>query len=160
MLGHEDQKSCEVSFLKKECLEAVKSMISDKTPCTDGLPAEFYEIFWEDISSMLVSALNYAFESGCLSLTQRRGIIKLIPKKDAELYFIKNWRPITLLDTDYKIAAKAHTNRINSVLPSLIKRSNRVHEEQIYRRKCPADRLHHRMRRREKHSRAINFYRL
>ena len=95
-------------------------MVSDKTPGTDGLPAEFYKTFWKDISSLLVSALNYAFESGCLSITQRRGIIKLIPKKDAELYFIKNWRPITLLNTDYKIAAKALANRIKSVLPSLI----------------------------------------
>ena len=64
-------------------------MDSNKTSGTDGLPAEFYKIFWKDISTLLVSALNYAFESGCLSITQRRGVIKLIPKKDAELYYIK-----------------------------------------------------------------------
>ena len=67
-------------------------MNSNKTPATDGLPAECYKIFWKDISTLLVSPLNYAFESGCLSITQRRGVIKLIPKKDAELYQIKNWR--------------------------------------------------------------------
>ena len=94
-------------------------MDSNKTPGTDGLPAEFYKM-WKDISTLLVSAVNYAFESGCLSITQRRGVIKLIPKKDAELYYIKNWRPITLLNTDYKIAAKALTNQIKSVLPSII----------------------------------------
>ena len=90
MLSHEDQKSCEGVLSEKECLEAVIGMTLDKTPGTDGLPAEFYKTFWEDISSLLVSALNYPFESGCLSITQRRGIIKLIPKKDAEPYFIKN----------------------------------------------------------------------
>ena len=68
-------------------------MDSNKTPGTDGLPAEFYKIFWKDISTLLVSALNYAFESGCLSITQRRGVIKLIPKKDAELYYIKKLAP-------------------------------------------------------------------
>ena len=87
-------------------------MESDKTPGTDGLPAEFYKVFWGDISSFLISALNYGFDSGHLSVTQPRGVIKLIPKKDAELYFIKNWRPITLLNTDYEIAAKAIANRI------------------------------------------------
>ena len=46
--------------------------------------------------------------------------MKLIPKKDAELYYIKNWCPITLLNTDYKIAAKAIANRVKSVLPRLI----------------------------------------
>ena len=94
-------------------------MESDKTPGTDGLPAEFYKVFWKDIS-FLISALNYAFDSGCLSATQRRGVTKLIPKKDAELYFIKNWRPITLLNTNYKIAAKSIANRIKLVLPNLI----------------------------------------
>ena len=53
-------------------------------------------------------------------MTQRRGVIKLIPKKDAELYFIKNWRPITLLNTDYKLAAKSIANRIQLILPNLI----------------------------------------
>ena len=103
-------------------------MDSNKTPGTDGLPAEFYKLFWKDISTLLVSALNYAFKSCCLSITQRRVVIKLIPKKkkklipkkDAELYYIKIWRPITLLNMDYKIAAKALANRIKSVLPSII----------------------------------------
>ena len=59
-------------------------------------------------------------QTGQLSVTQRRGIIKLIPKKDAEPYFIKNWRPISLLNCDYKIAAKTIANRFKQVLPNLI----------------------------------------
>ena len=119
-LTNEEQTLCEGPLTQTECLEALKKMESDKTPGTDGLPAEFYKVFWKDISSFLISALNYAFDSGCLSVTQRQGVIKLIPKKDAQLYFIKNWRPITLLNTDYKIAAKSIANRINLVLPNLI----------------------------------------
>ena len=95
-------------------------MESNKTPGTDGLPAELYKVFWKDNSSFLISALHYSFGSGRLSISQRRGAIKFIPKKDAELYYIKNWRPITLLNTDYKIAAKAIANRVKSVLPNLI----------------------------------------
>ena len=41
----------------------------------------------------------FSFETGQLSISQRRGIVKLIPKKDAELVLIKNWRPLTLLRT-------------------------------------------------------------
>ena len=47
-------------------------------------------------------------------------IIKLIPKKDAEPDLIKNWRPITLLNCDYKIAAKAIANRLKKVVPKLV----------------------------------------
>ena len=95
-------------------------MDRDKTPGTDGLPADFYKIFWKDLSPLLMSALNYSYDKGALLITQRRGIIKLIPKKDAEPHFIKNWRPLTLLNCDYKIAAKAIANRIKSVIPKII----------------------------------------
>ena len=95
-------------------------MEPNKTPGSDGLPAEFYKVFWKEISTTLIRALNYSYESGQLSITQRRGIIKLIPKKDAEPYFITNWRPLTLLNCDYKIAAKSIANRIKTVLPDLI----------------------------------------
>ena len=53
-------------------------------------------------------------------MTQRRGIIKLIPKKDAEPDLIRNWRPITLLNCDYKKAAKAVANRLKKVIPKLV----------------------------------------
>ena len=89
-------------------------------PGSDGLPAEFYRVFWTNIPNLLINALNYAHETSQLSITQRRGVIKLIPKKDAEPYFIKNWRPLTLLNCDYKIAAKAVANRLKKVLPDLI----------------------------------------
>ena len=98
----------------------LRSMDREKTSGTDGLPAEFYKIFWKDLSPLLMSALNYSYDEGSLSITQRRGIIKLIPKKDAEPHLIKNWRPLTLLNCDYKIAAKAIANRIKSVIPKLI----------------------------------------
>ena len=41
---------CEGALTEKECLEALKDMGTEKTPGTDGLPAEFYKVFWKDIS--------------------------------------------------------------------------------------------------------------
>ena len=58
-------------------------------------------------------------ETGKLSISQRRGIIKLIPKKDANLNSIEKWRPLTLLNCDYKIATKAIASRIKMFLPKL-----------------------------------------
>ena len=45
-LNHDEQMSCEGQLTKAECLEALKSTESDKTPGSDGLPAEFYKLFW------------------------------------------------------------------------------------------------------------------
>ena len=72
------------------------------------------------MDELLVNSLSYAYASGKLSITQRRGVTKLIPKKDTELYYVKNWRPISLLNCDYKIAAKVIANRIKQVLANLI----------------------------------------
>ena len=50
----------------------------------------------------------------------RRGIVKAIPKKDANLNSKKNWWPLTLLNCDYKIATKAIATRIKMFLPKLV----------------------------------------
>ena len=115
-----DKKKCEGLLTEKECLEAVKSMESGKSPGTDGLPAEFYKVFWKDVSPILIGSLNRSYQKGKLAITQRKGIISLIPKKDKALNKLKNWRPITLLNCDYKIASKAITSRLKFVLSDLI----------------------------------------
>ena len=49
-LDEMDKKKCEGLLTEKECLEAVKSMESGKSPGTVGLPAEFYKVFWKGVS--------------------------------------------------------------------------------------------------------------
>ena len=72
----------------------------NKTPGSDGLPVEFYKVLWSNISGHLLNALNYAYHKGHLAVSQKRRVVKLLPKKDAEPYYVKNWRPITLLNCD------------------------------------------------------------
>lgn len=53
-------------------------------------------------------------------MTQRQGIITCVPKEGKPKHLIKNWRPISLLNTAYKIASACIANRIKRVLPKLI----------------------------------------
>ena len=59
-----------------------------------------------------------------LSPSQRNGIITLLPKKERDPNFVKNYRPISLLTADYKLIAKTMANRLKQVLSDLI------HEDQ------------------------------
>ena len=69
---------------------------------------------------LLISSLNRGYQKGKLAITQRRGIISLIPKKDKASNELKNWRPTTLLNCDYKIASKAIASRLKFMLSDLI----------------------------------------
>ena len=97
-------------------------MKNGKSPGSDGFTVEFYKFFWNDIKTLLIDSFNYAFTHGELSLDQKRGILTLIPKKDKSRLLLKNWRPISLLNTDYKILTKALAKQIKRVLPSIINR--------------------------------------
>ena len=81
---------------------------------------EFYETFWDDLKEIFVNSVREAKEIGHLSTSQRQAIIKLIEKKDRDKRFIKNWRPISLLNVDSKIISKALSEKLKEVLPDLI----------------------------------------
>ena len=114
------KETCEGLLSIYECELAVKEMCNNKSPGSDGLTVEFYKLFWNDIKLYLINSLNYSFQTGNLTTLQRQGIISLIPKPNKDLEELSNWRPITLLNIDYKIATKAISNRIKKVLPIII----------------------------------------
>ena len=83
-------------------------------------PAEFYRTFWNSVGELLVQSFNESFIKGEMSPSQRQAVITLIEKKDQDRYDLKNWRPISLLNVDAKIASKVIAKRLKRVLPNLI----------------------------------------
>jgi len=119
-LSEDDKINLETPITKNEIYKTITSMQLNKTPGYDGLPIEFYVVFWKDICDMLIDSFNFSLQNGILSLSQRNGIITLIPKKDKNPLEIKNYRPISLLTVDYKILAKTLANRLKLCLNNLI----------------------------------------
>ena len=68
----------------------------------------------------VISSFNYAYDNGELSIDQKHGIISLTPKKDKNRLFLKNWRPIALLNSDYKLLEKILAIRLKKVIDELI----------------------------------------
>ena len=114
-----DADICDGLITEAECSQALSQMHHNKSPGIDGLPYEFYSCLWTILGADLVSVYNNNFSLGRLSFSQRTGLITLLYKKGDRLE-TKNWRPISLLCTDYKILAKVLTNRLLRVLPSVV----------------------------------------
>ena len=104
-----EKKEIDLKFTYEDFTAALKGMARNKTPGNSGLPMEFYVMFWMKIGNYVWQAMEILHQKGYLYLSARRGIVSLIPKKDKDPMLIKNWRPITLLNTDHKnINKNAH----------------------------------------------------
>ena len=68
----------------KEITEAITSMKPNKAPGFDGLSVEFYKVFGSEVNDLVLHGLNEAFEKGCLSYSQRKGVITLFFKGDGD----------------------------------------------------------------------------
>ena len=109
----------------EELSSVVESLKNNKSPGWDGLTNEFYKKFWDKIKGTLLAVIDESVNSSILPPSLRIGVITLLPKPKSprELNYIKNWRPITLLNTDYKIFTHVIKNRIALTVPSLISKS-------------------------------------
>ena len=119
-LTEEEKNSAEGPFTKNEIVCAIKQMARNKTPGCDGLSIEFYITFWQRLENTFYEALLYAYQKKDLHDSAFRGVISLIPKKGRDSRIIRNMRPITLLNTDYKIIEKILANRLKPLLTRLI----------------------------------------
>ena len=103
----------------QDLLESIRKSDNGKSPGSDGLTREFYIVFWNNISELLFNSLIEGKEKGLLSPSQRQAVIKLL-EKGKDKRFIKNLRPISLINYDTKILHKTLADRLREVLPSLI----------------------------------------
>ena len=94
-------------------------MKNNKCPGSDGLSFEFYKMFWSYIKDLLLESLNEGYKKGTLSDSQRHALLTLLYKK-GDKRNLDNWRPISLLNADYKIAARALAKRLQNVIPNII----------------------------------------
>ena len=66
---------------------------------------------------LFLASIHRAFLNQELSSFQKQAVIKMLGKKDEVKRLIKNWRPISLLNTDMKTTSKLLSTRIKNVLP-------------------------------------------
>ncbi len=115
----ESTKSLVGPITYKEVEAVIKKLCPGKSPGSDGLTASFYKHFAELLSPVLEVVFNKIFDEKSLTFSQHLAIIILLFKKGDDS-LLPNYRPISLMNTDYKIVAYILTVRLLPCLESLI----------------------------------------
>ena len=114
-----DKEWCDSDITLSEVENAIDGLNTRKSPGSDGLPSEFFVCFKEQLAPLLLDLYRQMQSTQSTPDSLTTGIITLIYKK-GDKDQIRNYRPISLLNTDYKILTKILANRLKTVIGQVI----------------------------------------
>ena len=135
-IDEESIKRLDNEITEEEVSCTLKNTKNNVAPGLGGFGGAFYKVFWKYFKKIVVGAIREVYENKELPLSQRLGIIALIPKADKDKRYIKNWRPLTLLETFYKIISATLANRIKPVLDSIVGKHQKAYIPGRYIAEC------------------------
>ena len=118
-LSSDQASSCEGQMTLDEMTFALKKMNSNKASGPDGLSVEFYVKFWDRLGPYLCRVLYAYYHAGEMCESMKTSNTCVIFKK-GDRKNLKNWRPISLLNVNYKICSKVLSLRLSKVLEFII----------------------------------------
>ena len=94
-------------------------MKRNKSPGLDRIPIEFYIQFWNTLQHIMLENYNEPYDNGEMPDSQKLLVPTLI-YKEGNRARLKNYRPISLTNCDYRILANIMANRLHRILPYII----------------------------------------
>lgn len=119
-VNEEDKRMCDKDINEEEIEEVIDQLKNGKSPGLDGLTSEFYKVFKHVLIPILHNLFADTFKQKKMSESMKTGMIKIIYKNKGDKDHLKNYRPLSMLNTDYKILAKIMANRLKKVIPNII----------------------------------------
>ena len=112
----------EESVTMEEFFQAVKQGKRSKAPGQDGICPEFIKKTWEVTKYVLLEVMNSMYRDGIISDQQNQGILLCLPKKPDPTR-LEDYRPLTLMNTDYKLFTRIIANSLRPWLSGILQPS-------------------------------------
>ncbi|RVW96497.1 LINE-1 retrotransposable element ORF2 protein [Vitis vinifera] len=131
-LGEGLASSLEVMFSMEEIFAALSSFCGDKAPGPDGFTMAFWLFCWDVVKPKILGLFREFYLHGTFQRSLNSTFLLLIPKKEGT-EDLKDFRPISLVGSVYKLLAKVLANRLNTVMGEVISDSQHafIHGRQI-----------------------------
>ena len=118
-LTNEQSTSLDRVLTLEEFDPVIKEMKENRSPGSDGIPIEFYKVFWQQIKDLYYEMIMDSQVKGTFPASMNTAIITLIHKGD-ETDNLQNYRPISLTNCDYKILAFVFARRMQNVIAGIV----------------------------------------
>uniref|UniRef100_A0A2N9GAG5 Reverse transcriptase domain-containing protein n=1 Tax=Fagus sylvatica TaxID=28930 RepID=A0A2N9GAG5_FAGSY len=118
-IGEADSRLLERTFDKEEVCGVLRDLQGDKAPGPDGFTMAFFQHCWQVLQDDIMRFFEEFYEQGQFEKSLNATFIALIPKKP-NVVNIKDFRPISLIGSIYKLLAKVLANRLRGVLDGLV----------------------------------------
>ena len=118
-IGDMERVWLERKFEREEILQVVKELEGDKAPGPDGFSMAFYHHCWRVVEKDILAVFEEFFQHCKFEKSLNATFIALIPKK-IDASNVRDFHPISLVGSVYKILAKVLAIRLRVVLDQLI----------------------------------------
>lgn len=119
-LTQTEQEFLDAAIQEEEIRATIMGSKNGKTPGPDGLPAEYYKILIPEMIPLLTEVFNAVFSDGNSVDHFNESRTILLPKLDKDHTNPASYRPISLLNHNYKLLSKILANRLQSILPRIL----------------------------------------
>ena len=124
-LGEGVASNLEVMFSEEEIFAALSSYCGDKAPGPDGFTMAFWLFCWDVVKPEILGLFREFYLHGTFQRSLNSTFLLLIPKKE-EAEDLRDFRPISLVGSVYKLLAKILANRLKSVMGEVISDSQQA----------------------------------
>ena len=114
-----EAEGLEIPFLEEEVLAALTDLGKDKAPGPDGFTMAFWLFGWDVVKFEIMGFFREFHERGRFVKSLNATFLVLVPKKGGA-EDLKDFRPISLVGSLYKLLAKVLANRIKKVMGKVI----------------------------------------
>ena len=111
--------SLEVLFSEEEIFAALSNCCGDKSPSSDGFSMAFWLYCWDIGKPKILVLFREVYLHGTFQRSLNSTFLLLIPKKEGA-EDLRDFRPISLVESVYKLLAKVLANRLKSVMGKVI----------------------------------------